>query len=135
MPDEPLEVAVAVIEREGKFLIAQRKPEDSFGGQWEFPGGKLRPGEDLAECLTREIREELGVTISVGPRLCVIDHTYPTRAIRLHCFACRIAEGEPQAIECSQWQWIGPQELNRFRFPPASGPIIAEIQKRSAIFR
>ncbi len=125
---KPLEVAVAVIKRNGHVLIAQRRPGDSFGGHWEFPGGKLRPGETLEICLVREIQEELGLMIAVDKPLMVIEHPYPNRTIRLHCFACRIVSGEPQAIECTAWRWVTPQELHQFEFPPASGPLIEVLQ-------
>ena len=124
---KPLDVAVAVIEREGRYLIAQRKPGDSFGGWWEFPGGKALPGEPLETCLAREIQEELGVSIEVGQRLQVIDHHYPGRTLRLHCYLCHILSGEPQAIDCEAWQWVGPEQLSQFQFPPASAPIIQKL--------
>ena len=126
----PLDVAVAVIEKNGQILIAQRKPTDSFGGCWEFPGGKANPGESLEACLAREIQEELGLSIAVGQKLQVVEHQYPSRTLRLHCFLCHIVSGEPQAIECSAWDWVEPKELSRFQFPPASGPIIEALQKQ-----
>lgn len=123
----PLEVVVAVIEREGRYLIAQRLPGDSFGGRWEFPGGKLKAGETMEAALVREIREELGIAISVGEKLKVIGHRYPNREIRLHCFHCRLLEGEPKALECADWRWVDSSELAQFQFPPASGPILEAI--------
>ncbi|MBI3318592.1 MAG: 8-oxo-dGTP diphosphatase MutT [Candidatus Omnitrophica bacterium] len=125
----PLDVAVAVIEREGRFLIAQRLPNDSFGGWWEFPGGKLQPRETLEQALVREIEEELGVQISVGAEIQQIEHRYPNRTIRLHCFSCRLLSGEPQAKECAAWRWVGPGELKEFRFLPASGKILEFLEK------
>ncbi|MBI3332780.1 MAG: 8-oxo-dGTP diphosphatase MutT [Candidatus Omnitrophica bacterium] len=122
---DPLDVAVAVIRREGQFLIAQRKAEDSFGGCWEFPGGKLLPGERLEDCIVREIREELDLQIAVDSKLEVVEHRYPHRVIRLHSFLCRVVAGQPRAIECAAWRWVPPSELDRYRFPPASGPLIA----------
>jgi len=125
----PLDVAVAVIEQEGRYLISQRLPEDSFGGFWEFPGGKSNPGETLEACLIREIQEELGLEIAVGSKLQVVEHRYPRRMIRLHCFSCRVVAGEPRAIECATWRWALPDELAKFKFPPASARIIAALQK------
>lgn len=130
---KPLDVAVAVIEREGRYLIAQRKTADSFGGLWEFPGGKVLPGEPLETCLAREIQEELGISIEVGPRLQVIDHHYPIRPLRLHCYLCHILSGEPGAIDCAAWRWVRPEELSQFQFPPASAPILqALLQSKGA---
>lgn len=129
MPDQFLDVAVAVIERQGLYLITQRMPQDSFGGSWEFPGGKANPGEGMEECLIREIREELGLSIAVNVKLAEVEHHYPHRSIRLHCYRCRILEGEPQTIECAAWRWVVPEELSQFQFPPASSPLIAQLQK------
>ncbi|MBI3616269.1 MAG: 8-oxo-dGTP diphosphatase MutT [Candidatus Omnitrophica bacterium] len=128
---DPIDVAVAVIEQNGKYLIAQRKAGDSFGGCWEFPGGKVNPGESLETCLTREIQEELAVPIAVGRKLQVIEHQYPERSLRLHFYLCRILSGEPQTIECADWRWVAPEELGQFQFPPASGPILDVIARRS----
>lgn len=125
----PLDVAVAVIERDGRYLISQRLPDDSFGGFWEFPGGKSNPGETLEACLAREIQEELGVEIAVGTKLQVVEHQYPRRTIRLHCFSCRIVTGQPRAIECATWRWALPDELMQFKFPPASRQIIEALQR------
>lgn len=127
MPD--LDVAVAVIERQGKLLISQRRPEDSLGGLWEFPGGKRREGEALEACLAREIREELGVAVEVGSLRRVIEHRYPHRVIHLHCFECRITQGEPQALDCAAWRWVSPEELRQYPFPPASRPLIEELAR------
>ena len=126
---KPLDVAIAVIEKEGNYLITQRLPNDSFGGYWEFPGGKVNSGETLQDCLAREIQEELGVAIAVGRTLTVVEHEYPARTIRLHCFLCRILSGEPKAVECAGWRWVAAAELAQFRFPPASGPIIEALRK------
>lgn len=125
----PLDVAVAVIRQEGRLLISQRAQGDSFGGFWEFPGGKLNGGETLEAALTREIREELGVAIEVGDKRMVISHRTPGRAIRLHCFDCRLVQGEPRALECASWQWVLPDELDRFSFPPASLPLIRDLRE------
>ena len=126
----PLEVAVGVIESSGKVLITQRKPEDSFGGLWEFPGGKLNPGESVERALEREIEEELGIRVAVGEKRMVIRHQYPTRAVRLHCFDCRVVEGEPRAIECAALKWVDPGELPGFEFLPASRPLIEQLRGR-----
>lgn len=128
---DPIDVAMAVIRKESQLLITQRKSDDSFGGLWEFPGGKLHPGETLEEALAREIQEELGIAITVGLKLKVIEHRYPNRTLRLHCFSCEILRGEPRAIECAAWRWVTAPELAQFRFPPASGPILDVLRGRT----
>ena len=131
MTDSPLEVVVAIIERDGLYLVAQRRAGDSFGGLLEFPGGKCHSGETLEESLIREIREELGIRIAVGAERMVLQHRYPERLIRLHCFDCRWVEGEPRAIECAAWRWVRAEELECLKFPPASLPLIRQLQSES----
>ncbi len=126
---QTMTVAIALIERDGRYLITKRLPDDSFGGFWEFPGGKLDPGEDLESCLAREILEELGIEVKVGPVIQIVEHRYPSRLLKFHCFACSIERGEPRPIECSELRWVTPAELADFEFPPASGPIIEGLQK------
>ena len=121
---EPLEVVVAVIEAEGLVLISKRLPEDSFGGYWEFPGGKRMAGETSGECLAREIQEELGLTIEVGEKRMSIEHQYPQQLICLEVFDCQVTSGAPQARECSAWRWVRPDQLKDFQFPPASSPLM-----------
>lgn len=125
----PLDVAIAVIRHQGKLLISQRMEDDSFGGFWEFPGGKLHEGETMELCLAREIREELGITVEVGLKRMEISHRYPGRVIRLHCFECRLVEGDPRPLECSECRWVTPQELDQFVFPPASAPLIKKLKE------
>ncbi len=127
----PLDVPIAVILDAGRLLISQRLPGDSFGGFWEFPGGKMDQGETMELCLAREIREELGVVIEVGSKRMEISHRTPARTIRLHCFDCRLVEGAPRALECASWQWVFPAELGRFTFPPASKPLILKLQEEN----
>ena len=121
---------MAVVERNGQYLITQRMPQDSFGGFWEFPGGKLHDQETLEACLIREIREELGIVVAVEEKLLVVEHPYPSRMIRLHCFRCALVEGEPRTLECSAWRWVVAGELTQFEFPPASRSIIELLQKK-----
>ena len=131
MEQTPLDVAIALIEKDGTYLITQRVHDDSFGGYWEFPGGKLESEETLENCLIREIQEELGMTVLVKSKALVVEHPYPVRMIRLHCFFCTVADGEPQTLECAQWKWVLPHELSEFQFPPASSRVIHLLQKMS----
>jgi len=129
--DGILDVPVAVIQRNGQLLITQRQPDTSFGGYWEFPGGKVEAGESLAVCLAREIKEELGIDVQVGSKLRMIEHAYPDRTVRLHCYACQIIAGEPQALEVADWRWVSSDELSQYSFPPASKPMIEMLQRRA----
>jgi A/G-specific adenine glycosylase len=105
-------VTAAVIRQDGKILIAQRPPNGLLGGMWEFPGGKLQPGEDLASCLQREIKEELCLEVQVGGSLGVYKHAYTHFRVTLHAFACALAGGDqPQLQEHTAIKWITPADL------------------------
>lgn len=107
------DVAAAVImDADARILVTQRPTDDMLGGLWEFPGGKCEPGETLAECLVREIREELDVEVEVGEPLAVIRHAYTHFRITLHAFRCRIVRGEPRCLDCAALRWVSPQQLS-----------------------
>jgi A/G-specific adenine glycosylase len=130
-PRKPLphhDIAAGVIWRNGLILIAQRPPSGLLGGLWEFPGGKREPGESLEECLIREVREELAVTIQVGPLLGTVEHAYTHFRITLHAFHCRYVSGEPQTIGCAAWCWVKPQELKLYAFPAANRTLLAALE-------
>ena len=108
-------VTAAVIRRGEQILIAQRPLTGLLGGLWEFPGGKLLPGEDLVSCLQREICEELGVDINVGGSLGVYRHAYTHFRVTLHAFACTLRNGsEPQPLQAHDLRWIAQSELEDF---------------------
>jgi A/G-specific adenine glycosylase len=107
-------VTAAVLQRDGKALIAQRPPEGLLGGLWEFPGGKLQDGENLATCLKREIREELGADINVGGLIGVFRHAYTHFRVTLHVFACTLQAGEPYNLEHTALAWVSISELQNY---------------------
>jgi len=111
-----IDVAAAVIRHDGRYLICRRKPEDTSGGLWEFPGGKREDGETLEACVVREIMEELGCGIAAGPCLAVVDSVYGDRAFRIHFLEARLVSGTPRTIECSELAWVTPGELGRYDF-------------------
>ncbi|HSF80351.1 MAG TPA: A/G-specific adenine glycosylase [Anaerolineales bacterium] len=105
-------VTAAVIRQNGTVLIAQRPAEGLLGGMWEFPGGKVQAGEDLASCLQREIREELGVTVAVGRDFGVYQHAYTHFRVTLHAFLCTLVDGQrPQPLQAQEVQWVQPDKL------------------------
>ena len=112
-------MVAAVIEREGRILIARRPGGRHLEGLWEFPGGKRRPEESPEAALVREIREELDAGIAVGELLETVDWTYPEKRVRLSFFRCTIA-GEPRGLEGQEIVWVRPAELARYHFPTAS---------------
>jgi mutator protein MutT len=122
-------IGVAVIWRDGKILIDRRKPGGAMGGLWEFPGGKLEAGETIADCILREIREELGITIAVGEPLITIEHAYETFIVALHVHHCQHVAGEAQPIECDEIRYVTLEELDQYEFPAANVQIINALKQ------
>ena len=124
----PVQSALAVVERRGRFLICRRRPGGFLGGYWEFPGGKRRPGERWAACLRRELREELGVAVGRLRLLMTIRHRYASRSIVFKVYRCAIARGRPRPLAAAALRWVAPGRLSRYRFPPANRALIARLR-------
>ena len=124
------EVVAAIICRDGKILITRRPDSVHLPGLWEFPGGKVEPGETLKAALMREIREELGLSVIVFDQCLSIEHEYPRKSVKLHFFNCAIVAGEPRSIQVADFSWVTPPELTTFVFPEADREIILRLQKR-----
>jgi A/G-specific adenine glycosylase len=131
---EPLphkEIGVAVIyNQQGLILIDRRLEGGSFGGLWEFPGGKVEAGETVPDCIRREILEELGISIEVGEHLLTLTHTYSSFHITLHVYLCRHQIGEPQTLQCQEIRWVSLEEIDEFQFPEANSQIITALKTR-----
>jgi A/G-specific adenine glycosylase len=123
-------VTAAVIRRNGRILVAQRPFGERLGGLWEFPGGKVEPGETLPQCLRREIKEELGFRIKIGDFITAIDHAYTHFKITLHAFECTVVSGEPQALQVEAFKWVRMSELNKFAFAKTDLRIIEALKRR-----
>jgi 8-oxo-dGTP diphosphatase len=123
-----IEVVAAVIEREGRILIARRPAALHLGGLWEFPGGKRQPGETPEAALVREIREELDAAVTVGELLDDVEWTYPEKTVRLLFFRCAL-DDEPRAAEGQEIAWVAPADLDRYEFPPADGGLVARLRR------
>ncbi|MDA8233283.1 MAG: (deoxy)nucleoside triphosphate pyrophosphohydrolase [Clostridia bacterium] len=125
-------VTAGVICRGEKILLAQRVQGDPLGGLWEFPGGKIIPGESPEDCLVREIREELEMDIEVGEIFQVVSHVYPGgKHILLLAYLCRHLRGEGIARECQDFRWVTPGQLMDFPMPEADWPIRDKLMGRS----
>ena len=125
------QIGVAVISnQQGKILIDRRKAEGEMGGLWEFPGGKIEPGETVEECIQREIQEELALTILVGDRLTTITHTYKTFKVTLYVHHCQYVGGIPQALASEEILWVEPSQIHQYQFPQANQQIINLLQQR-----
>lgn len=125
-------IGVAVVwNDQGQVLIDRRKQDGLLGGLWEFPGGKVEPGETIADCIQREIQEELGIEIAIGDRLVVVDHTYTHFRVTLTVHHCRHLSGDPQPIECDEVRWVELSELDQYPFPKANIQIIQALREES----
>jgi 8-oxo-dGTP diphosphatase len=123
-----LQVVCGVIENpEGRFLACLRPAGKHLGGLWEFPGGKIDPGESPATALTRELKEELAVDVEVGRALTPVTWNYGEVTILLRPFLCRIISGELQAIEHEKLKWCAPEDFSQLVWAPADVPILREI--------
>lgn len=119
-------VAAAVIERDDRFLVTRRQPGVHLAGLWEFPGGKIDPGESHAEGLRREIREELGADIEVGDLILQTVHEYPERVVALYFYRCRLRSA-PQPLLGQEMRWAPRAELAALGFPPADEELIRRL--------
>jgi 8-oxo-dGTP diphosphatase len=124
-----IEVAAGLIHRDGRYLIARRKPGTHLAGFWEFPGGKREMGESLTECLQRELFEELSIRIDLPIPYRIIRHNYLGQIIELHFFRCAIEQGEPVPIGCEEIRWVCPEDLTQFTFPPADYAVIDALRR------
>ena len=125
----PVPVVGALIRREdGRFLACRRPPHKKRGMLWEFVGGKIEPGETPEQALVRECREELGITVAVGPLYWELVHEYPDITVHLRIFFADIAEGQPQLLEHSELRWMLPAETVDNEFCPADAPILAALR-------
>jgi 8-oxo-dGTP diphosphatase len=122
-------IGVAVIWNQSRqILIDKRKVGGAMEGLWEFPGGKIEAGETVADCIVREINEELGIEITVGEHLISIEHTYPTFQITLIVHNCQYISGTPQPIESDEIRWVEVSDLHQYEFPAANVAIINALQ-------
>jgi mutator protein MutT len=122
-----IDVAIGLVWKDGRVLIARRPAGAHLGDLWEFPGGKVEAGESPEAGLLRELREELGIEAEVAAKRAVIEFTYPGRPVRLHPFDCRWLSGEPQPTGCEDPRWVAPSELPEYEFPPANAALVAEL--------
>jgi A/G-specific adenine glycosylase len=128
-----VDVTAGVIRRGRKILITRRRPEAMLGGLWEFPGGKLEPGETLQQCLARELDEELGITVRIERPFIAVDHAYSHFRITLHTFLCRHSRGRPRPIECDAVKWVQPEQLRDFAFPKADRVVLDELERMTVV--
>jgi mutator protein MutT len=122
------DVAIAIVCNDvPQVIICRRKPNGHLGGFWEFPGGKVEPGETPVQSLVRELREELDIEVNPIIALATIEHEYPDRSVRLFPFICTQKSGDPKPLGCEQVVWVRPVALRNYLFPPANAQLIEEL--------
>ncbi len=126
---EVLQVAAAVIEHRGRYLITCREAGVHLAGYWEFPGGKREAGETFEACARREVFEEVGIEITAPRPLTITHYEYPDKSVELHFFTCSLSQGDPRPLGCVDFRWVKPEELAEYSFPPADGPVVAHLMK------
>jgi len=130
--NSPIPVCCALIENKGKVLIAQRPLDKHLGGEWEFPGGKIEVGESPTEALHREIKEELGCTLSITGALAPVIHAYPRATIQLHPFIAQLLPDSPapHPYEHVAFRWLDRTELAKAALAPADLPVLASYLRQ-----
>lgn len=121
-----IEVVAAVIVRDDKIFATQRGYGE-FKGGWEFPGGKMEPGETPQEALHREIQEELETEIKVGDFITTVEYDYPNFHLTMHCFTCSIISGNLTLLEHEDARWLSKDELNSVQWLPADIEVVKKI--------
>jgi 8-oxo-dGTP diphosphatase len=119
-----IRVAAAIIEKNGKLLLAKRKKNDPLRDKWEFPGGKIEADETPEQCLRRELQEELGISARVGAFICSSPHRYEHIAIELLAYKVVSFEGEIRPVDHDEIAWVAPADLDKYDMPAADKPIV-----------
>lgn len=125
-PITKIVVVAAIIERNDTYLVTRRPDGVHLGGLWEFPGGKVDPGETHGVALVREIREELGTEVRVGALRFHVEHAYPDRTVALYFYDCTLL-GSPVPHLGQEMRWVPRHQLDTLGFPPADEELIREL--------
>jgi len=124
------EVGAGIVRnRKGEILIAQRLEDSMLGGLWEFPGGTRENGETFKQCVARELKEELGIEVSVGRQVATVRHAYSHFTIELHAFFGRIRKGRPRCLHCADYAWAPVERLREYPFSRADLYIVERLEE------
>jgi 8-oxo-dGTP diphosphatase len=126
-----LVAACALVDADVRVLIAQRPAGKAMAGLWEFPGGKIEPGEPPEQSLVRELKEELGIVVDVAclAPLTFASHAYPEFHLLMPLYVCRRWEGTVRALEGQKIAWVRPNRLRDYPMPPADEPLISHLMQ------
>ena len=122
-----------VFNKKGELLIDQRLESSSMGGMWEFPGGKKIPNESIEKTIERELKEELGIIVTVGEKLLSFEHAYTHKKLYFTVHICAWVSGQPKPFASQKLLWVSPDKLFDFPFPAANTKIISELHKHLCI--
>lgn len=128
----PLLVTAALIRQGDKILLTQRPLDKPHGGYWEFPGGKIEPGESPAQALTRELSEELALDVQVGAIADALYHRYEWGPVLILVYHCIIFSGTPRNIEVEDHRWVPLEDLTLYKVLPADRPLLERLQAETA---
>jgi 8-oxo-dGTP diphosphatase len=126
-PKHVVRVVAAVVEQQGRYLITQRRASAIMPLLWEFPGGRVEPGESDQEALKREVFHRLEVRLDVGKLMSFVSHKYDRYTVDLHLYECRIADGQPCATNVHAFAWVESEDFDRYPFTPADEASVAEL--------
>jgi mutator protein MutT len=129
-----IDVAAALVFREGKLLVTQRYAKAHLGGLWEFPGGKRESEETFEQCLVRELREELGIEVAVGELVESLTHEYPEKTVHLRFYRCQWTQHEPQPLGCPAFKWMTAAELKDYAFPAADARLLDKLKHDTGLW-
>lgn len=125
-----IEVVAAIITKDGKYFATQRGYGD-FAGGWEFPGGKMEPGETPQDALVREIKEELDADITVGELFETVEYDYPTFHLTMHCFLCELVSDHVVLLEHDAAKWLSAEKLDSVDWLPADWGLIGHLKQQA----
>lgn len=114
-----IRVVAAVIERDGRYLITQRRPAAVLPLLWEFPGGRVEEGETDGDALRREVKHRLGVDVEPGQLISFVSHPYERYVVDLYLYECGLTEGEPTELNVNAFKWVSSAEFDQYPFTPA----------------
>lgn len=122
-----IRVVAGMIERDGRYLITQRRPVATLPLLWEFPGGKVESGEPDEAALARELREEMDIVVKVGERIIHVEHAYADYDIDFRVYRCQLVSGEIRHLKVHDHRWVLPTELDRYEFPAADEKTMRQL--------
>lgn len=124
-----MDVAIALIERDGQWLVQQRPAGSHLAGTWEFPGGKVAAGETARDAIVREVWEEIGLRVVIAAALPAVGHDYPEQQVLLHPFICRVVAGSPAGVAGQAIRWVTPEALATLPIPAANRGLVASLHR------